>query len=198
MEAILMKLLEQLNSAVFALIAILIIAFWMVYKFGGITKTFGDFKEKNKELDANIGGIKDTLATIKATTDLLYQAHISTIQSHSPISLSPLGRTYSSDLDMAKKVAKHWDEIKKEIEKKSPNNPYDVQTVTMEISRQCFDTSFSEEEKSEIKLYAYQKGVNLLQIIPIIGIIIRDKYLQEKGISVDQIDQHDPKRNNKS
>lgn len=190
MEAIILKLIDQLNSSVFTLLAILAAAFWAIYKLGGINKMFGDFKDKNKELDSNIGGIKDVLATIKATTDLLYQAHIQTIKSNSPISLSPIGVTYSAELKIENKVTNHWIEIKQEIGKKSPSNPYDVQVVAMEISRNCFEALFSDEEKNQIKLYAYKNGINLLQILPIIGVIIRDKYLQEKGISIDQIDQH--------
>ncbi len=48
MEALFIKLLDQLNSSVFMLIALLIVALWGMYKFGGMVKTFTDVKEKNK------------------------------------------------------------------------------------------------------------------------------------------------------
>ena len=35
--------------------------------------------------------------------------------------------------------------------------------------------------------------INLLEIFPIIGVISRDKYLDEKEISAKEIDTHDPK-----
>jgi hypothetical protein len=35
----------------------------------------------------------------------------------------------------------------------------------------------------EIKIYAFQEGINLLEIYPVIGIIIKDKYLKEQNIA---------------
>ncbi len=180
MEAIFSRLLEQLNSSVFTLLAILAIAFWVLYKLGGIVATFTSFKDKHKDLDGHIGGMKETLASIKATTDLLYQAHLSTIQSHSPVSLTDIGKTISDDLHIDEKITKHWNRIAAAIEERNPSNPYDIQTVSMDIARDCFDVIFSEAERNEIKSYAYEKGKNLLEILPIIGILVRDRFLKEK------------------
>lgn len=196
MGAIISKLIDQLNSSVFTLLGLLAVAFWALYKLGGMTKTFHFFENKNKDLDANVEGIKTSLASIKATTDLLYQAHLSTIQSHSPLSLTPIGTGISHDLKMEEKVGIHWPEMKEQIEKRNPLNPYDIQSVSMEIAKTFFETLFTETERNEIKLYAYQKGKNLLEIIPIIGIIVRDRFLKEKGIPTEAIDLHTPKTNN--
>jgi hypothetical protein len=188
MTSVLLELLKHLNSAVFILVCILAAAFWAIYKLGGITKTFSFFEKKNDNFDKSIDEIKTNLSSIKATTDLLYQSHLSTIQSHSPLSLTAKGIEISNKLKMEDKVAIHWEEIKNEIDQKSPSNPYDIQIVSMELARNCFNHIFTESEKKEIKMYAYQVGVNLLEILPIIGIIVRDKYLLEKGISVSEID----------
>ncbi len=183
MDALLAKLIDQLNSSVFTLLALLMIAFWIVYKFGGLVKTFSDFKDKHKEMDTHIGGIKDLLASIKATTDLLFQAHIQTIQTKSPLTLSPLGVAFSRELNLEEKIAYYWHDIRKDIQKASPTNPYDVQIITMEIAHHCFENLFTSSEQAQIKLFAYQKGIHLLQIFPIIGVLIRDKYLEEKVIA---------------
>ncbi len=156
-------------------------------------KEFSGFKEKNSTIDGSIGGIKDSLATIKATTDLLYQAHLTTVKSHSPISLTQKGIDIAKTLVIEQKVANHWDVIRNEIEKRNPSNPYDIQMISMEISRKCFEKVFSLEEQEELKLYAYKSGINLLEIFPIVGVIIRDKFLEYKGIPVDEIDVHKPK-----
>jgi hypothetical protein len=190
---IFLKLIEQLNSSVITLILILAVAFWAVYKLGGIVNEFSGFKEKNSTIDGSIGGIKDSLATIKATTDLLYQAHLTTVKSHSPISLTQKGIDIAKTLVIEQKVANHWDVIRNEIEKRNPSNPYDIQMISMEISRKCFEKVFSLEEQEELKLYAYKSGINLLEIFPIVGVIIRDKFLEYKGIPVDEIDVHKPK-----
>jgi hypothetical protein len=192
MPSIILKLIEQLNGAVFVLVAILAIAFWSMYKLGGIIKTFNFFEKKNENFDKAIDEMKTNIFSIKATTDLLYQSHLSTIQSHSPISLTPKGITISSELKMEEKVINHWDEIKNEIDKKSPSNPYDIQTISMELAKNCFEHVFNEKEKMEVKSYAYKTGANLLELLPIIGIIVRDKYLKEKGISTEDIDAHAP------
>jgi hypothetical protein len=194
MEVILQKLIGELNGAVFTLLAILFVAFFVVYKFGSIVSKFGIFEDKNKDLDKTVGGIKDTLSSIKATTDLLYQAHLSTVRSQSPISLTQKGIDISKELGLDQKIANHWASIKDMIGKHSPSNPYDIQVACMEIARKYFDSIFSDEEKNEIKLYAFKTGQNLLEIYPIIGVIIRDQYLKEKGISVDEVDRHVPSK----
>lgn len=193
MSAIFLQLIQQLNSAVFVLVAILIIAFWAIYKLGGIVNTFDLFKNKNSELDKHVETIKENLATIKATTQLLYDAHLSTVKAHSPISLTEKGMQISTDLKLAEKVGIHWDEIKDKITKRAPANPYDIQVVAMDIARACFDSIFSEAERNEIKLYAYKTGNNLLEIFPIIGILARDKFLEESGLTPKAVDEHTPK-----
>lgn len=192
MIEILIKLMEQLNGAVFVLVAILLIAFWAVYKIGTITTLFGGYKEERKELKDDIRQIKNEVAKITATTDLLYQTHLSTVQSHSPLSLTQKGKDISSELSIENKIIVNWEKIKNKIEEKSPSNPYDIQTVTMDMARNCFSEIFSEADRNEIKTYAYKIGMNLLEIIPIIGILIRDHYLKEKNIPVAEIDKHVP------
>lgn len=194
MSAIFLKLIEQLNSSVFVLIVILIIAFWATYKLGWIINLFKSFKERNKETGNDIKSIGRTLSAVKATTDLLYKAHLNTIKAHSPISLTEKGNTMSSDLKLEDKVTAHWNDIKNKIEEKEPSNPYDIQVISMDIANGCFEQLFSELEKNEIKVYAYNKGEDLLQIFPIIGVIIRDRYLKEKGIPASEIDTHTPKQ----
>ncbi|MEK7561002.1 MAG: hypothetical protein AAB539_03550 [Patescibacteria group bacterium] len=198
MEAIIAKLIAELNSAVFLLLAILFFAFWAMFQLGSITKTFKDFKDKNKTTDTDIGGIKDSLAAVRATTELLYQAHLaqahySTVQRKSPITLTEKGEQISAALKITEKIANHWDDIKTEVKKRSPINPYDIQTAAMDVARNCFDAFFSDTEKSEIKLYAYNAGMDLLEIYPIIGILVRDKILAENGIAAEEVDAHAPK-----
>jgi len=194
MQALLLKLADQLNGSVFVLLAILLIAFWAIYKLGGIVNMFGLFKEKNKEIDTHIEGIKETLAAIKATTDLLYQAHLSTLQTHSPLGLSQKGTDIANVLKIDEKISNHWDYIKGEIEKRSPTNQYDIQVVSLELARSRFDMIFTETEKAEIKIYSYNVGANLLEILPIVGVKIRDRFLKEKGFTLEQVDLHIPKQ----
>lgn len=192
MEAIFLKLIEQLNSSVVILLMVLAIAFFLIYKLGCLVTEFGIFREKNKGFDDGMLNIKSDLSEIKATAKLLYDAHLSTIKSHSPISLTSKGEIISNEVGMKRKVDDHWSDIKKILDEKKPTNPYDIQTVAMDAAKFIFDTVFTEEEKNEIKMYAYNKGENILQITPIIGVLSRDRYLLEKGYHKDEIDSHDP------
>ncbi len=191
---LLLQLIEQLNSAVFVLMLLLIISFLVVWKLSDVVSQFRFQKEKNKKIDDNLDSIKDNMASVKATTDLLYQNHLQTVKSHSPMSLTEKGQQIADQLNLPVKVQNHWQDIKSAIDKLGPSNPYDIQVIALDSARSCFDQTFTAEERDEIKLHAYKIGMNLLEIYPIIGILIRDKYLQEKGIDIGDIDKHDPRK----
>ncbi|PIR92951.1 hypothetical protein COT99_03505 [Candidatus Falkowbacteria bacterium CG10_big_fil_rev_8_21_14_0_10_43_10] len=203
MWEVILKLIEQLNSSVFVLLLILIIAFLVCYKAGGIVNSFKSFKEDNKSVKdriedvketllSKIDSVKDKLSDIKSTTDLLYNAHLQTVKKESPVSLTELGKEIAKEISAEEKVNNYWSEIKNKIESHTPTNPYDVQQIAMEIAKECFKKIFSLGEQSKIKTISYEKGLNILQIYPIIGIFIRDRYLQEKNMGVDEIDKFDP------
>lgn len=192
MEAIVLALIQQLNGAVFVLVCIFLIVAFLLYKAGSIVTMFGDFRTKNQKIDDKLDGMHASISEIKATTNLLYQAHLTTIRAASPIKLTPLGQEISDTLAVPAKVNAHWEAISAEMDKKNPQNPYDIQTVALAIARNCFDKIFTEEERNEAKTVAFNKGLNLLEIYPIIGIEIRNRVMKEKGLPLDEIDKHDP------
>jgi len=74
----------------------------------------------------------------------------------------------------------------------SDKNAYDIQQF-------CIEGVSVEPEKfidsaglTTIKNYAFKQGNPLQLYTRMIGVIIRDKYLKIKGISIDEIDKHDP------
>lgn len=194
MQEIVLQLIAQLNSSVAILMLLVILAFWATYKLGGILKSFNFFEKNNSKFESNIDTIKNDLSEAKATVNLLYQAHLKTIESHSPINLSEIGKKISSEINAEQIVINHWDEIKSKIDSMNVNNPYDVQTISLDLSKGYLQTILTEDEKSKIKNIAFEKGMNLLQIYPILGVIIRDKILQEKNIKIEDIDKHDPNK----
>jgi len=192
MSALFLELIQQLNSAVWALLVILIVAFVAVWKVGQIVEKFRTFKDENKDIRGDIKEIKSTLTTVKATTDLLYQAHLQTVKPGSPLKLTEIGETIARDLSIDAKLANHWEHINEMFSGASVQNPYDVQVAALNVARDCFEKIFSPTEQGEIKTYAYNHGKNLLEIYPIIGIKIRDKVLSLRGIKPEEIDAHDP------
>lgn len=194
MQIIFSKLIDQLNGAVFVLIAILILAFWAMYKLGGVVDRFKHFNDKHKIFEDSIDIIKNKLSDIGATVKLIYDFHLDTVKNKSPITLTEKGERIDGDVKIQQKVNDHWADIEKLIEEKNPVNPYDIQSVSMDISKYIFDDIFNENEKNEIKTYAFNEGINLLQITPIVGVFIRDRYLKEKNIAVEEVDKHAPKK----
>jgi len=78
METVFLAIISQLNSSVLVLLAILLLALWVTYKMGSVVTYFKETKSENRRTDLKIDDIRDTLSSVKATTDLLYQAHIHT------------------------------------------------------------------------------------------------------------------------
>jgi uncharacterized protein YoxC len=195
---LLLALVHQLNGAVFTLIIFVILVIVLTYKAGGITTSFDGFKKNNETIDNKIDGIKTTLAEIKATTNLLYEAHLRTVRTASPPKLTPLGEEVASLIAVKAKVDAHWSEIAAKVEAKKPSNPYDIQTVAMEIAKGCFETIFTPEERNQVKTVAFEKGLNLLEIYPIVGVTIRDKVLEERRMSLEDVERHDPSQSDKA
>ncbi len=197
MTQVFLDLIHQLNAAVFTLIVVLCVLFWVVYKSGGWVKSYNDFESKNDKLDTKIDQIKDNIASVKATTDLLYQVHVTTVKSHSPISLTTRGQEISSAINAEVKLDGHWDAVKSAVEKRNPVNPYDIQIVALDVARACFDTIFTHQEKEEVKTYAFSAGLNMLEIYPIFGVLIRDRIFKERDIKTEEVDKHDPSKQQK-
>jgi len=192
MEAIFIELMKQLNSSVFVLIAVLLVIFVLLFKAGRMTEYFKSLKEKDIKYDDTIDKIKESLAKIQATTDLLYQSHLSTVQSRSPLNLTVKGEKVARDLSLDQKINEYWEKIYNIIQKKDDlDNPYDIQVVSMDTAKYCFENILSEKEQKEIKLYAFKIGMNLLEIYPIVGILIRNKLLTLKGFSLENIKKHE-------
>lgn len=192
MEAIFLKLIEQLNSSVFTLVSILVLVFIGIYKIGGVVTYFEEIKVKNEKFDAAIDNIKESISEVKATTKLLYEVHLQTVKGRSPLSLTSLGEEISTKVSVKEKISNHWTDIKAKMGKRNPNNPYDIQVVSLDIAQDCFDSLFNEDEKEQIKSLAYEKGLNLREIYPIIGIEIRNKYFEERKIKTKEVDEHHP------
>ena len=192
MIEIFLKLIEQLNSAVFVLILVLLVTIWVVWKLSSVVTLFGGYKEERKEVKDDLHQIRKDIAKIEGNVNFVFQKLNPSVQTQSPLNLTDKGKNISRDLNIEAKIAVHWEMIKAKIESKSPANPYDIQNATMEIARDCFDSIFTDTERNDIKLYAYKQGLSLLEIVPIIGIQARDQYFKEKNIDVGEIDKHAP------
>ena len=97
MEAIITQLIEQLNSSVFVLLAILGISFYLIFLFGKWAEKFLHHKDKLN----NVQNLSDKIIELKTKVDLIYQNTNPNklVASHSPISLTPSGKEMAKTID---------------------------------------------------------------------------------------------------
>jgi len=117
-----------------------------------------------------------------------------TLQSNSPLSLSPLGIAIEKELELDKMVCNNWEKILTHLDSNSiaSKNPYDIQQFCMEEAHISLEKFLAGVDIEKIKNHAYYKGNPLTHYSSIIGILIRDKYFRSKNIDVTEVDQHIP------
>jgi hypothetical protein len=141
-------------------------------------------------LDAKVDGILQTMQTLGGGKKNL-------IQAYSPINISEYGNTVSEEIELKKYIGENWEYISNMIDQNAKSmNLYDIQQF-------CFNLVVSEPEKvlspqgyDAVKSKAYLEGIAAIQILQLTSILIRNKYFEENGLSIDDIDIHDPNKMN--
>lgn len=164
-----------------------------------LTESTSEKLEKHAErVDKNMDEIRRDISYLKAMLDI-YNRTIpadALAQAHSPVSLTPLGIQVANELGADDMIARNWDKIFQTLENEVCNkNAYDIQAYCLETATVELEKFLDNDSIEKIKLVAYKAGKALAYYAPVFGIKIRDKYLQIKGISVDEVDKNDPSRN---
>ncbi|MCA6072382.1 MAG: hypothetical protein LE178_02400 [Endomicrobium sp.] len=203
--------LPQLNGSLFILIAILFLFFHFLFK---ISVMIGTWREKFKQQDMRIDktenlsstvieiktkidkteNLSSTVIEIKTKIDLIHQytnPH-KTLQSHSPVSLTPLGESIKNRIDGDAIFAKYESQLCKLIEKTNTKNTYDIQVESFKIVKENLLNMLDEKELIAIKDEAYNKGIIIDDVIAIFGVLLRNCILQKKGIPIADVDKHEP------
>ena len=176
----------------FAFVAgILYLTHWVVHYLTKNVQMWSDTVEKVKTIEDNIETVKNDLAYIKAALSLI-QNNGGLTQSHSPIGLSKLGETVAEKMGISTIIGNNWENILNLIDKQGLRNAYDVQQFCIETATINIDNFFLPEDVATIKNYAYNEGRPLAYYGSMIGVLIRDKYFQVKGIDPTEVDKHDP------
>jgi uncharacterized protein YajQ (UPF0234 family) len=186
MKEVLLALVQHLNSSVFILIGILAVCFCVLYKLGKWTEKFKAHDCKIDEAGKNT----ERLIRLETKMDLVYMntAKNPLVQSHSPISLTKLGEDVSSNIKAAEILKNHYVQLKKIMEHAQPKTAYDIQEQAMRIARESLDDLLNEDELVTVKDEAFKHGVPLEDVLVVIGILLRNEYLREKGIPISEID----------
>ncbi len=114
-------------------------------------------------------------------------------QSHSPISLTPMGKEIALALGLEKVLDDNWSKVVTIID--DEKNPYDIQMEF--ISNFIIDPDKYIDGKSldSIKNDAFRRGVPLIDYMRLLGVMARDRYFKEHGINIDEVDRNDPNMN---
>jgi hypothetical protein len=139
-----------------------------------------------KEIKIEIKEIRDK--TIACETSLKERGPLK--KSKSPVSLTERGEKVINDSGGKSFVDANYTELKNKVEEKDPKTSYDIQ----EVSHKILMDLKSDVRINPIKEYAFNEGLELNDVLDIMGIHLRDLILKEKGIAVEDIDVHVPNK----
>lgn len=188
MDAIISRLIANINSSVFVLIVILVVAFYLVYM-------AGKFKEKffhhEKKLN-NIELYSEKIIELKTKVDLIYQNTNPNklVAAHSPISLTTIGDEVSKKINAEKILRSHLKTLIHEVEKETPRNAYDIQIVSMNVAKEKLLPLLNESELNAIKDEAFARGLLVEDVMSIFGVLLRNSVLHQKNIPIADVDKH--------
>lgn len=106
----------------------------------------------------------------------------------SPVTLTERGTKVLNDSTGKKFIDDNYEELKKKVNDSNPETSYDIQ----ELSRKVVEDLKDDSRLNTVKEYLFKEGMEIEEIINVLGIHLRDKILSEKGIGVDDIDKHTP------
>ena len=195
MVRLLTQLFSQLNSSVFVLLIILILAFIAVFRIGKWTQTFAHHDEKIKKTEDIAIDVSKAIIEIRTKVDLIYMNTNprKLIESKSPLTLTDLGRKVASEINAHQILEKYKRELIQEVEANQPKNAYDIQIFSLNITKEKMPQLLKEDDLVQIKDEAYKNGVLIEDIMSIFGILLRNDILHSKNIPVSDIDLYEPK-----
>lgn len=190
MQAILAKLIDQLNSSVFILFAILCCAFWAIYKIGKFAEKFKHHGDKLVKIES----LSEKVIELKTKVDLIYENTNPrrTVAAMSPISLTDIGKEIVAKIGANKILEKYISKLTKEVESENPKNAYDIQMASMKVAKEKMITFLNEEELNIIKQEAYSRGIIVQDVMSVFGVLLRNYILNQKGMPISDVDVHSP------
>lgn len=178
-----------------AVFAFLCLCFWVAIKVTTITNNHSHLMESLKKHDDFIDGLRADIAYIKGSIELIKNKESDIAQSHSPISLTEKGNAIAESINIDAIIADNWSKIVADLDANvKDKNPYDIQQYCREIAAVSPEQFFKEQDIRAIKSEAFKLGRSFFELSIIPALKIRDKYLLEKGISIEEIDRHDPNK----
>ncbi len=154
---------------------------------GDFKNTFESDASKMKEdihkLKTTVGKIKKDIHIIKESIskilEKLFPEEQSPTSRNSPLRVTDAGKDIAMKIGADKLFANHWEYLKCTVNATDPHSDYDIEIASIEAAQEM-DVVLSDEEKYIIKEEAYSRGIPHEEILSIIGVMLRDKLLEER------------------
>jgi len=211
MDAIIQKLIDQLNTSVFVLLIVLIAIYFLIWKTSEFMATWKHKQadhEKQLEraseagdrviaLETNINKaveFGERIVRIETKLDLIFQKLSPNpfAQSHSPISLTDDGNEMAKKMNVEATIDRLYPNLIDLVNKKSPQTAYDIQESAFAVTRDKLFTWLSDAEINLLKNEAFDKGMPIDSFSIVYGVVLRDRILKDRNIPVSDVDLHTP------
>ncbi|MEG9861724.1 MAG: hypothetical protein V6Z81_04380 [Parvularculales bacterium] len=144
---------------------------------------WSDLKKIIKEWDQ----VSKDVHTIKVFLQTKYP-EVALFQSKSPLALTESGQNIASTIG-ADTIA---DAYMEQVAISREMNPYEIQVTCFDFAEKSLISKLDAKTKTKIETEAFERGLEVENILKIIAIVIRDKFLSQRGYVPTQIDEHDP------
>lgn len=104
----------------------------------------------------------------------------------SPVNLTEAGDKVLIDSKGKDFVDNNYQDLKQRVDGKKPQTSFDIQ----EASREVIEGLKKDFRMNEIKDYLFREGMELNDMVEVLGIYLRNKILEEKGVNISDIDNH--------
>lgn len=156
--------------------------------------TFFVYKEKvcNLEKEVNLlrSEVKEIRDKVIACETSLKEREPLT-KRKSPVDLTERGTKVLNESGGKTFIDNNYEELKRKVEDKTPKTSYDYQ----EASKEIVQTLKEDERINGIKEYLFKEGMEIQDIMDVLGLYLRNLILAEKNISTDDIDTTTPHTN---
>jgi hypothetical protein len=152
----------------------------------------GAYKNKVDNNCEDIDEIRDEIREIRdkvIASETLLKEREPLTKRRSPVDLTDRGTRILRDSGGRKFVDDNYPELKQAVERHNPATSYDIQ----EWSRKVIDELKQDSRLNPLKEYLFKEGLEISAAVEVLGIYLRNKILAEKGIKIDDIDNHEPK-----
>lgn len=191
MIEVFLQLIEQLNSSVFILIALLLLAVVGIYKMGRWSEIFINHDKKISKVE----NLADKVLVMGAKVDLIYEHTLGgkrVVAAMSPINLTEVGKEIVEKIKANSILERCLHQVEKEVEVEKQNNAYDIQMASMKVAKEKMLSCLNEEELAAVKNEAYNRGLLVEDIMSVFGVLLRNHILSQKGLPISDVDKHAP------